>query len=353
MHLRHLGEAAGYYAAFLQQASYVLLVGIGAYVAATTTTLTSGGIIACSILSGRVLTPVGMLPGLMVQWANASSAMTSIAHVFKLEQDNHEVARPLPINQIQGALSATDVQYAYGKQEQPALRLASLQIESGEKVGVLGTVGSGKSTLLRLLSGLYRPTEGCVFLDGVDLQHISRAHLSDRIGYLPQDVRLFSGTLRDNLMLGVVGKSEAQMIAACELTGLASVVSAHRRGFELPIAEGGGGLSGGQRQLLALTRLVLMEPDVWLLDEPTASMDDSIEQRIMSVLRQTIRPSQTLVLVTHKPALLQLVDRLLILRPDGIALDGPRDQVLQQITRIRPVSAVEPGKPSGHLEVVA
>jgi ATP-binding cassette subfamily C protein LapB len=351
MKLRQMGESASHMAAFLQQGSYVLLVAVGAYVASTTNDLTAGGLIACSILSGRVLTPVGMLPGLMVQWANASSAMTSIAHIFKLEQDNHQVERPLAINRLRGALQFEGVKFAYGR-EDPVLQVQSLQIRPGEKVGVLGAVGSGKSTLLKLMSGMYRPSAGSVLLDGVDMQHISRAHLGDRLGYLPQDVKLFAGTLRDNLMLGVVGKSEQQMIEACELTGLADIVKGHRKGFDLPIAEGGSGLSGGQRQLLALTRMVLAAPDIWLLDEPTASMDDGTEIRAIQALRHSLDPSQTLVLVTHKPALLQLVDRLVILRPDGVALDGPRDQVLQQITKVRPATP-EPQRPRGQLEVVA
>ncbi|MFZ3117984.1 MAG: ABC transporter transmembrane domain-containing protein, partial [Variovorax sp.] len=148
MHLRHLGEAAGYYASFLQQASYVLLIAVGAYVASTSTTLTAGGLIACSILSGRVLTPVGMLPGLMVQWANAKSALTSIAQIFSLEQDNHGVDRPMAIDHIDGDLTVRALEFGY-RGHDTILRVDALHIRRGEKVGLLGTVGSGKSTLLK------------------------------------------------------------------------------------------------------------------------------------------------------------------------------------------------------------
>ncbi|MFZ3119036.1 MAG: ATP-binding cassette domain-containing protein, partial [Variovorax sp.] len=201
----------------------------------------------------------------------------------------------------------------------------------------------------------YMPSEGSIALDGIDLQHLSRAQLADRLGYLPQDVRLFAGTLKDNLMLGVVGRTDKEVLAACELTGLAPIVAAHRQGFDLPIAEGGTGLSGGQRQLLALTRMILSTPDIWLLDEPTASMDEGAEMRTMHALQRSVQADQTLVLVTHKPSLLQLVDRLIILSPNGVVMDGPKDQVLQQITKVRPISpnAQGPAAAKARLEEVA
>jgi ATP-binding cassette, subfamily C, bacterial LapB len=350
MRLRHLGESASHYAGFLQQISYVLLVATGAYVASTSTSLTAGGIIACSIISGRVLTPAGMLPGLMVQWANAKSAMRSLSHIFTLEQDNHAVERPLVIDRLRGEMAVQKLEFGY-RGHATVLQLENLHIAAGEKVGLLGPVGSGKSTLLKLLSGMYMPSKGRVSLDGVDMQHISRAHLSDRLGYLPQDVRLFAGTLRDNLVSGVVGKTEQHLLAACELTGLRQVIAAHPKGLDMPIAEGGTGVSGGQKQLIALTRMVLAAPDVWLLDEPTASMDEALEVRTIAALRAGVQVDQTLILVTHKPALLQLVDRLVILSPTGVVLDGPKAQVLQQLAaRSRPASATRPGAP---LEAVA
>ncbi|WP_411883855.1 ATP-binding cassette domain-containing protein [Polaromonas sp. YR568] len=352
MRLRHLGDSATYYAGFLQQISYVLLVATGAYVASTSTSLTAGGIIACSIISGRVLTPAGMLPGLMVQWANAKSAMRSLSHIFSLEQDNHAVERPLAIDRLRGEVAVQGLEFGY-RGHATVLQLENLHIKPGEKVGLLGPVGSGKSTLLKLLSGMYMPSKGRVSLDGIDLQHISRPHLSDRLGYLPQDVRLFAGTLRDNLTTGVLGKTEQHLLAACELTGLRQVIAAHPKGFDMPIAEGGTGVSGGQKQLIALTRMVLAAPDVWLLDEPTASMDETLESRTIAALRASVQVDQTLILVTHKPALLQLVDRLVILSPTGVVIDGPKALVLQQLAaRSRPAPAPA-GRPGAPLEAVA
>jgi ATP-binding cassette subfamily C protein LapB len=310
--------------------SYVGMVCTGAYFAATTTDLTTGGIIACSILSGRVLAPVGVLPGIIVQWGHAKAALENLEKVFVLECDNHAVTQPLRPNYLTGRFQISNLRFAYRGRDE-AIAIESLRIEPGEKVGILGAVGAGKSTLLKLLAGLYQPKEGQLLLDGLNMQHISRDMLSERLGYFPQNVHLFAGTVRSNLLMGLSGVNEKELLAVCEATGLMELISGQSKGIDLAIAEGGAGVSGGQKQLIALTRLILSRPDIWLLDEPTASMDDGHEQRILAVLRQRITPEQTMVLVTHKPVLLNLVERLIILAPAGIVMDGPRDAVLEKL----------------------
>jgi ATP-binding cassette subfamily C protein LapB len=328
--IRHYSEQASYLANFMQQASYVLLVATGAWIAATTTDLTMGGLIACSILSGRVLGPVGALPGLIVQWAHARAALDGLEKVFALQCDNHGVVRPLTPEAIRGEYQIADLRFTYpGRPETVAIE--RLHIRAGEKIAILGPVGAGKSTLLKLLAGLYMPGQGRVLLDGLDMQQISRARLSEHLGYCPQDVKLLAGTLRDNLLTGLAGIDEPTLLRACETTGLGQLIASHPKGLDLDIAEGGGGVSGGQKQLIALTRMLLAKPDVWLLDEPTAAMDEQTEQRSLLALRQAITPGQTVVLVTHKPFLIGLVDRLIILTPGGIFMDGPRDAVLEKL----------------------
>lgn len=327
MQMRHISEAGGYYSAALQQISYVMLVGTGAYIASTSTNLTSGALIACSILSGRVLQPVTSLPGLMVQWANAKSSLASLESVFKLEQDNHDVQQALTLEKFRGDMRLERVAFAYPGRTQ-TLDIKFLHIKQGEKVGIIGGIGGGKSTLLKVLSGLYRPQKGRALIDGLDMQHVARGSLSRHIGYLPQQVRLFAGTLRENLMSGLLGVSDDQLRQACEITGLIQLINSHSKGFDLPISEGGGGVSGGQRQLIGLTRLLLARPQIWLLDEPTSSMDDATELRTLQILRQVIQPDQTLILVTHKPAMLALTGRLIVMGQEGILLDGLRDAVL-------------------------
>jgi ATP-binding cassette subfamily C protein LapB len=163
------------------------------------------------------------------------------------------------------------------------------------------------------------------------MQHISRNRLSETIGYLPQNVKLLSGTLRDNLLLGLAGISDEKIIEAAQKTGFIHLINSLPQGIDTLVPEGGESVSGGQKQMIALTRMVLADPMAWLLDEPTASMDEGTERSILQLLANQIGENQTLVLVTHKPVLLALVDRIIVMTPQGIALDGPRDAVLQKL----------------------
>ena len=330
LEIKRLNDMAGYLAGMLQQISYVGLVAAGAWIAATSTDITMGGIIACSILSGRVLTPLNMIPGLLVQWAHTKVALLNLEKLFELESDNHGVASPLLPETLAGRIEVADVQFVYPGQV-TAVSLPRLVIEAGEKVAILGPVGAGKSTLLRLLGGLSRPQRGRVLIDGLDVQQIAAERRAELIGYLPQQVSLFAGTLRENLLAGVPALAEAELFAGCEATGLKAVIAGRAEGLDLPILEGGGGLSGGQKQLVGVTRLLLAQPSLWLLDEPTAAMDEGTEARCLRALRETIRPEQTLVLVTHKAQLLGLVQRIIVLTHEGIVMDGPRDEVLARL----------------------
>ncbi|WP_252716986.1 ATP-binding cassette domain-containing protein [Herbaspirillum sp. B65] len=211
------------------------------------------------------------------------------------------------------------------------MTIDQLTIKAGERVAILGPIGAGKSTILRLLSGLYRPQQGRILLDGLDLSNINRLTLNQHIGYLQQDHRLFVGTLRENLLIGLPDPGDEVLRQVMERTGLLRLVSAHPKGLDLPIQEGGRGLSGGQRQLVAFTRLLLCRPDIFLLDEPTASMDEDLERHCLNVLNEEINGGRTLVVVTHKPAFLPMVERVIVVVGNRIVLDGPRDAVLARL----------------------
>ncbi|HEC5301816.1 TPA: ATP-binding cassette domain-containing protein [Enterobacter asburiae] len=328
MKVRHFSENANYFATFIQQVSYISLVSIGAWISISQSNLTSGALVACSILSGRVLSPVTMIPGLIVQWAHSKAALKGLEDVYKLELDNHGVSQPLTPNKINGEYDLENVVFSW-EDGREALRLNSLKIRAGERVAILGTVGSGKSTLLKLLAGLYKSSEGSVLLDNKDIQQISRATLSEKIGYLAQESRLMTGSIRDNLLAGKVNIREDELLDKCQLTGLGKLLSANPRGLDLNVSENGSGMSGGQRQLVSLTSLLLRNPDVWLLDEPTSAMDDITENNCLISIQKTIKETNTLVLVTHKPALLKLVDRVIVIGSKGILADGHKDSILR------------------------
>ncbi len=327
--LRQVSENGTHIISTLQQMTYIAVIAIGAYLI-TEGHMSMGSLIAASILSSRVTAPIAMLYQVLLRYGNAKGALDGIEAVYRLQMDNSNSDRVILLDQLHGKYQLEDVRFSY--QNAPgSMHIPALNIAAGQKIGVLGAIGSGKSTLLRLLSGMYQPLTGKVLLDGVDMSHISRQILSEQIGYLQQDHRLFSGTLRENLLIGTMDPGDEVIKAAAERTGLALAIANHPKGLELPITEGGRGLSGGQKQLVALTRLLISKPSIWLLDEPTASMDQQTADRCLGALREEIKPEHTLVLVTHNLQLLNFVDRLIVVANNRIVLDGPKDEVIARL----------------------
>ena len=326
---RNVQEHLGYYTNMLQQFSYVGIVAVGALVVIKGD-MTMGALIACSILGGRILAPVMAIPGIMVQRAHSDAAMKGLEFLYTLQSDNHGIAKPLAPEKLHGNYELSNVLYQY-QEDSNAVDIAGLRIREGERVAILGAIGSGKSTLLRLLSGLYRPQKGKVLLDGLDLSHINPLVVSRSIGYLQQDHRLFQGTLRENLLIGLPDPGDDVLRDALMKSGLIQLVARHPLGLELPISEGGKGLSGGQKQLVAFTRIILTQPSVLLLDEPTASMDEAQERHSLSSLIRSLRATDTLVVVTHRPSLLPLVNRIIVMAHGKVFMDGPRDEVIKAL----------------------
>ena len=329
--MRHANDNLNYSVQMLQQISYVGIVITGAFVVMSQG-MTIGGLIACTILGGRILAPIMNAPNLLVQYSHAKAAKANIERLFELEQDNNDVAHPLAPSRIHGWYQCHNMTFNYKGNERNALNIEHLDIKAGERVAILGSIGSGKSTLLKILSGLYMPTGGHVLLDGLDIAHISRESMSEQVGYLQQDHRLFQGTLRENLLIGMPAPSDDVIRQALHRTGLIRLVSGHSSGLDLPISEGGKGLSGGQKQLVAFTRLVLTKPSVWLLDEPTASMDNMQENQCLQVLSQELQdPTKTLIVSTHKMGLLALVNRIINKADGKVVMDGPKQAVLSRL----------------------
>ena len=331
LRMRTLNESVTYMAGSMQQLSYATLVVVGAW-EVIHGTMTMGALIACSILSGRVLSPIMTIPGLLVQHGHAKAAMEGLERLYQLKVDNHDADQILVPERLRGNFELSEVKFAYGENP-PALVVPKLKISAGERVAILGPIGAGKSTMLRLLSGLYQPKEGRILVDGLDLAHVHRQVVTQHIGYLQQEHRLFLGTLRENLLVGLPDPGDDAIMAAMTRTGMNRFVASHPKGLDRMIAEGGKGLSGGQKQLLEFTRLILTQPDVMLLDEPTATMDEDQERACLRVLGEEGQAGRTMVIVTHKPSILPLVTRVMVVVDNVIVLDGPRDEVLAELRR--------------------
>jgi ATP-binding cassette subfamily C protein LapB len=313
-----------------QQFTYIAMIAWGA-IEVFHHNMTMGALIACSILSGRVNGPlVGQLPGIMVQWSFSRSSLEMLDGILKLpteRPDDVELIRPAHLS---ARLEFKGVVFAYPA-SRVALTLPMLTINPGERIGVIGGIGSGKSTLLRLAAGLYTPSQGIITLDHLDLGHIAEDALRQNIAYLAQDYRLINGTLRENLVLGLPDPGDTVLMEMAAKTGLLRLINSHPKGLDLAISEGGRGLSGGQRVLTGITRMLLSEPKLWLLDEPTANLDGETEARVLTALQSRLQPRATMILVTHKIQLLSLTERILVMSDGQIVMDGPRDLVLARL----------------------
>jgi len=328
--VKRWSSAAGSIFSTLQQVAYVALIAFGA-VQVTLGHMTMGALIASAIIAGRVNGPlVTMLPNFIVQWGYARSSLKALDGILQLPLDEPAGVVSLRPERLSGPLRLDQVKFAYpGARD--AIDVSKLEIGEGERVGIIGGVGSGKSTLLRLLAGLYAPQHGRVLIGGLDMSQVATDVLRRHIGYLPQDFRLVNGTLRDNLLLGLSIPDDDVLMDAATRSGLATMIASHPRGLDLPIAEGGRGLSGGQRAMTGLTRLLLAEPNLLLLDEPTANLDQATETAVLEAILEQLDERSTLVLVTHKLQLLSLVQRVIVMAGGQVILDGPTADVIARL----------------------
>ncbi len=329
--IKHASALSGNITAALQQLGYVALIAFGAFLAVEGR-LSMGGLIACSIISSRALAPIGRLPGILVQWAHCRAALNNLDQLLAQPNELDETDRTLDPEVLDGGLRLEGIRFSYNENGRPALELPRLEIRPGERVGLVGPIGSGKSTLLKLASGLYRAQEGRVYLGGLDMSMVRPQRLRQLVAYVPQEIRLLRGTLRDNLIQGLDDPGDEALLSAARETGLLDLINSHPQGLALPITEGGRGISGGQKQLIGITRLLLVKPVLLLLDEPTASMDAATEARFVELLGKLAANGTTVLVATHKTALLPLLDRVLAFGNGRLLLDGPRDAVLAKLS---------------------
>jgi ATP-binding cassette subfamily C protein LapB len=289
-----------------------------------------GGIIAASMIAGRCLAPLGQVAGLLMQYQNARTSLESIDGYMNMPVE-HPIERdyvPRPV--FNGDIEFRNVTFAYPNNKEPALRNINLKISAGEKIGIIGRIGSGKSTLEKLILGLYAPTSGTVLLDGIDMRQIDPADVRRAVGHVPQDPVLFYGSLRYNLTLGAPFVDDDDMLAVAQVAGVDEFAANHPDGYDMIIGERGDSLSGGQRQSIAVARALINHPAVLLLDEPSSNMDHQSEAALKARLKVACQ-DKTMLMVTHRTAMLEFVDRLIVVDNGKIVADGPKAQVVDAL----------------------
>ena len=313
----------------LQQLVSVVVIIIGVYLLSENQ-LSMGGIIAASMLAGRAMAPFGQVAGLLMQYHNAKSGLASIEMHMQTQPERADASSFLHRARFQGTIEFKNVSFSYPGQQQAVLRNVSFKIQAGEKVAFIGRVGSGKSTIQRLVLGLYQPTEGAILIDGIDLRQIDPAELRRAAGFVSQDVSLFFGTLKDNITLGTPFADDRDIVAAAEIAGVTEFANRHPRGFDMLIGERGESLSGGQRQAIGIARAVLNNAPILLLDEPSSAMDHQSEDLLKARLKRFTQ-GKTVILVTHRTSLLELVDRLIVIDNGKVMADGAKPQVIEAL----------------------
>ena len=311
----------------VQGLTFAIVVLVGCF-AVMKGEMTTGALVACSILSSRMLGPISQITGVLGRWQQAKVAKNGLDELMKKPVDRPDRAQLIHRKVILGDYDLKGVVFKFGDDDpRPTLVIPQLRIKAGEKVAILGRNGAGKSTLLQLLSGMQLPVQGKIGLDGVDQSLIDPDDIRRDMSLLNQNAHLFFGTIRENLTLGAPLATSEEILRALQITNALEIVEQKKEGLDHMIMEGGVGFSGGQKQALLLARLVLRNPNIVLLDEPTASIDDVSEKILIQHLKQWLG-HRTLVVATHRPAVLQLVDRIIVIHEGKIIKDGPRDAIL-------------------------
>ncbi|PWK55119.1 ATP-binding cassette subfamily C protein LapB [Roseicyclus mahoneyensis] len=326
---RMLSQFAINAAASIQQVAQVATIFYGVFLIQDGT-ITMGAMIAAVILGGRTLAPLSQLAAAMSRANAARQAYRSLSAVMKDDSDGMDDIQPrLSRPHLNGTIELKNVSYSFAGANSPIIRNLSLKIPVGQKVAIVGRMGSGKSTLSRLIAGLIEPSEGAVLIDGVDLRQIDKSDVRRNIGVMLQDTWLFSGTVKENLQMGFYEYDDTHLLNIAKVSGVDDFVSGHPQGYDMELRERGEGLSGGQRQSINLTRALLHDPSILVLDEPTSSMDTATERAVIDRLK-VWSEKKTMVMITHRNTLLDLADRVLVVDRGAVVTDTTPDKIRAQ-----------------------
>jgi len=314
---------------FIVQMVVVAVIVLGVY-RVSDGLISMGGIIAAVMLSSRAVGPMAKIASLMTRYNQTMSSLRQLDGIMGQEGEFEDKGHLASHSKLEGNIIMEHVKFNYPEIQKAALNPFSLKVKPGEKIAIIGRNGSGKTTLAKLLLGLFQPTEGSIRYDGLHQGQIHPSDLRRNIGYLPQDIVLFHGSIKDNILFGTKQVTEYQLLRAVQMSGVSLFTDMESEGLELQVGEGGKSLSRGQRQAVALARAILNDPQMLLLDEPTASLDARAEKLFIQSMKQTVQ-HRTLFLITHKMHLLQLVDRILVLDNGHLVADGSKEAILEKL----------------------
>jgi len=329
---RSISEATSATVQLYQQLGYVGIVAAGAALSATSGQLSSGVILACAILSGRILAPISSIPMLLVQAAQSKTTRRFFTNFFSLVKDNDVIQQQISPANITWTWRFDHVEHQFSGR--PAkISAEGVVVNEGARIGVIGETGCGKSTLLQMMAGLFPASRGQIFLDDIDIQQLDRTCLARDMVWLPQEPALFAGTLRENLSIHNPEITDQDIIAVSKHTGLIRLIQNNSAGLDLMIGEDGTGLSGGQKQLVSLTACLISAKPVLLLDEPFSALDPNTENRVMQYLEQLLQEKKitTLIMITHKMSTLKLINDLIVIQPDGQIVMGEKKAILSRL----------------------
>lgn len=298
-------------------------------------TLTMGALIACTILSGRAIAPMAQVAGLFTRYYQSVNALKSLNQVMQLKTDIDKQEKYLHRPNLEGSIEFKDVSFHYSNENIKVLNKINFKVKQGERIAIIGTIGAGKSTIAKLIMRLYSPTDGSIFVGDVAQDQINPADLRYQIGYVPQDIVLFYGSVKENISFGAAHVDDRAILTAAHIAGVDTFVKKHPEGYDLQVGERGKNLSQGQRQTIALARALLLSPKLLVLDEPCASMDVISERRICQNLMQLVEKNKTLIITTHKLSMLSMVDRVLVIDNGRTVLDGTTKEVLNKLKLLK------------------
>lgn len=339
--IKRISAGASNTTQFVQQLVTVAIVVGGAYSFAEGE-ISMGAIIATVMLSGRTIAPFGQIAMTLSRLRQATISLRIIDGIMKQPEDRPQSTGFVNRQIGTGAVAFQDVQFAYPGSEHLVINGLTFSIKAGERVGIIGRIGSGKTTVGRLMGGLYPPTKGNIMIDGVDVRQYHPAEVRTAVSVAGQSADLFSGTVKENLLIARPAATDEEILEVSRATGVDAFVAMHPRGFDMPVGERGNNLSGGQKQALTIARLLLGRPRIVYLDEPSGAMDLATERLLIAKLKAAFPPDVTVIISTHRHSMLELVDRLIVLDNGKVIADGPKQKVIEALQR----SAL-PAKQSG------